>query len=1134
MKRFKQLKEANEKKVVFSFGRFNPPTTGHEKLIKAADAVARAQGADLMIFPSQSEDPKKNPLSFTDKVKFMRKMFRAYSKSISGDKSVKTSFDAITKLYDMGYTNITMVVGGDRVAEFDKLLNKYNGVKGRHGFYEFENGVQIKSAGNRADPDSDEAKEMSADAMSASLLRKIAADGDFELFSKGVPDTLGDTDKRVLFNKIRTGLKLAAINEMFELLFDEMLLSESGEPISEKAPPDDKILKWTEDPKVKSSFKDKYGDKWAEVMYATAWKMYNSKMKEQNEAWNIDEELDEDWAPANINELFAEEFKDYTKKSFEMLRERVKLTEEGEITQAHLNAIEKYADKLFTKVGIDVNFTRHFLDRVNDARNKKQITNAELVRLFKQTYAQYGKKIAQLGPDAEAVLNDIRTDVNMPFVLKWDDKNKELDMVAKTVMRKKDFKTPDTKLVVNGDEHTWKSTGHYTEDGEEWTGDQHYDQESGQVMTGKTHTDASKPLYHYKDLSPEARKKVDATINEGVAQDPDIKDREGSQPKKYYAGDMSKSTKEKRAAHFNKKKSGPAPGDASAETKPSKHTQNYKKMFGELFSELDEEKIAGLVDKAEKSGMPYDILKKVYDRGMAAYKTGHRPGATAQQWAFARVNSFVTKSDGTWGKADADLAAKVRGEEVELEEGFSDVVTATKLVNKYKNTGKEEDALEAIKFGWKWISNPTVRAIVVGAVKGLAEKEGMDWKEVRNFIKKNTGVDVDDVHQQFKECVDVKSLKSIREAYINEVTSNDLPQIGDVDGDGIDDDPYQDIQVRFVPYAVKIKGFPEFFLWSTSISKVRSSIRLTLKRMDDIESIERVTDAEVRSIHRNRAYNPSELRAKDDNLKVRQDAYYRESLEYGTDELVKSYKKATPGELEEAPQWIKQLITQLPGQKDKYQKAAQALIKLQQDEDPKGRHGLEYWASEMMRWTSGSLDARTLAKFARKILATESIFYAVENNQPLHSIYRPHSEMYYELFDVARELNVVSDGLDKYLLESTDIGEFARYDGEYVPLDIPLVEEWIDEEVELNSPKRGGSKKFYVYVKNDKGNVVKVSFGDTSGLKAKIDDPEARASFVARHDCDNKNDKTTPGYWSCRLPMYAKELGLSGGGDFFW
>ena len=144
-----------------------------------------------------------------------------------------------------------------------------------------------------------------------------------------------------------------------------------------------------------------------------------------------------------------------------------------------------------------------------------------------------------------------------------------------------------------------------------------------------------------------------------VKQDKEIKDREGTQPAKYYAKDaegdkMSKSTKQARDRHFAKKKKGPAPGDASAKTKPSKHTKKYDQMFGEA-------QIKGLKNKAEKTGISYSILKQVYDRGMAAYKSGHRPGATAQQWAFARVNSFVTKSKGTWGGADKDLAAKVRG-----------------------------------------------------------------------------------------------------------------------------------------------------------------------------------------------------------------------------------------------------------------------------------------------------------------------------------------------------------------------------------------------------------------------------------------------------------------------------------------
>ena len=150
-----------------------------------------------------------------------------------------------------------------------------------------------------------------------------------------------------------------------------------------------------------------------------------------------------------------------------------------------------------------------------------------------------------------------------------------------------------------------------------------------------------------------------------VKQDKDIKDRKGTQPAKYYAKDaegdeMAKSTKTSRARYFAKqsKKSDddpdaykPAPGDAGAKTKLSKHTKKYKQMFGE--------KIEGLKKKSEKSGIAYGILKKVYDRGMAAWKTGHRPGTTPQQWAFARVNSFIT--GGGARKSDNDLWKRHKG-----------------------------------------------------------------------------------------------------------------------------------------------------------------------------------------------------------------------------------------------------------------------------------------------------------------------------------------------------------------------------------------------------------------------------------------------------------------------------------------
>ena len=117
------------------------------------------------------------------------------------------------------------------------------------------------------------------------------------------------------------------------------------------------------------------------------------------------------------------------------------------ITKKQLDTIERFADKLWAKVGLDIEFTRHFLDRVNDARNKKQITGGEIQRLFRQSYRKHGKKIAALGKGAEAVIKDMETDINMPFVLQID-KGGELDLVAKTVMRKKDFKTSNKKFTV--------------------------------------------------------------------------------------------------------------------------------------------------------------------------------------------------------------------------------------------------------------------------------------------------------------------------------------------------------------------------------------------------------------------------------------------------------------------------------------------------------------------------------------------------------------------------------------------------------------------------------------------------------------------------------------------------------------
>lgn len=260
-----------------------------------------------------------------------------------------------------------------------------------------------------------------------------------------------------------------------------------------------------------------------------------------------------------------------------------------------------------------------------------------------------------------------------------------------------------------------------------------------------------------------------------------------------------------------------------------------------------------------------------------------------------------------------------------------------------------------------------------------------------------------------------------------------------------------------------------------------------------------------------------------------------EALEWGTDDMVSAYKKATPGEFEEDTTLtsLKKMFARTVGRK-KYDVAADILKKVwdrkNKETNNNPRHSLDYYASRVAQSLKG-IETKPLIDIFKRNFATEAYELSIELNMPLHSIYRPHSTSYYLLFNEAREMNLPVEGLDKYLIEQTDIGKWDMFEGQEVPLDIPLVEE---KDVELNKPKRGGSKKFYVYVKNDKGNVVKVSFGDTSGLKAKINDPAARKSFVARHDCENKKDKTKAGYWACRLPMYAKELGLEGGGDFFW
>ena len=196
---FRSYLVEEEKTVFFTFGRMNPPTIGHEKLL---DKLASVAGRNpYKVYLSQSQDPNKNPLTYKEKVKFARKMFPRHARQIMMDTSVKNVFDIASKIYNEGYKNVTMVVGSDRIREFEILLNKYNGKKAKHGFYNFAK-INVVSAGDR-DPDAD-----GAEGMSASKMRAAAKSGDFAQFSQGLPKAVNNAEAKNIYNTVRSRMGL--------------------------------------------------------------------------------------------------------------------------------------------------------------------------------------------------------------------------------------------------------------------------------------------------------------------------------------------------------------------------------------------------------------------------------------------------------------------------------------------------------------------------------------------------------------------------------------------------------------------------------------------------------------------------------------------------------------------------------------------------------------------------------------------------------------------------------------------------------------------------------------------------------------------------------------------------------------
>lgn len=204
--------------LTIAFGRFNPPHLGHLQLMDTAAASAEQEGSDYMIIPSRSQDPKKNPLDPDTKISLMRSMFPQHSERIMNDSSTRTIFDVLKKAHNDGYANVRIVGGADRVKEFNKLANNYNG-----NLYQFDN-IETVSAGDR-DPDSD-----GVEGLSASRMRLAASEGDFKTFRLGMPPEMKPKDVKAVFDTVRASMGIQdQVAEVWEIApkFDQKTLREN-------------------------------------------------------------------------------------------------------------------------------------------------------------------------------------------------------------------------------------------------------------------------------------------------------------------------------------------------------------------------------------------------------------------------------------------------------------------------------------------------------------------------------------------------------------------------------------------------------------------------------------------------------------------------------------------------------------------------------------------------------------------------------------------------------------------------------------------------------------------------------------------------------------------------------------------
>jgi hypothetical protein len=534
MRRFIDLYEAPQT-LVFAFGRFNPPTTGHEKLIKKVASVAGSN--PYRIYPSFTTNPKKDPLPHALKVAYMRKMFPKHRKNIIADTKMKTAIFIAEAVYKEGFKNLIMVVGSDRVKEFSELLTRYNDAPDKSGnqLFKFDS-VKVVSAGER-DPDSE-----GVSGMSASKMRAAAADGDKDLFLTGVPSSFKDGEK--LYRDVRKYMGIREERDMgdmsdFETVRDMYLTGKiwnAGDIVEAKGVTGEVVRKGTN----YLSFVDEDG--------------------KVHKAWLYEITLDE--------RNYRKEYDNYQGTPEQIARR-----------SSRNSARRVMGDK--TKVGMDVGHKDN--DPLNNdpknLRNEDPSKNRREPRL-----REIDEDLMDKYPWLKKAKSYLFTKTHKKGMNKL-----ALKIATEFAKQQNAGKTPNPMNII-----------HDVTKGISDVSDRMVrDYINDLVKQGKLPKDLRAEFEPVNETM--SFKSFVDSIQE-VKQDKDIDDKKGTQPAKYYAGDMAKSTKDKRDAHFRKKKSGPAPGDADAKTKPSVHTKKFKQMFGEVLPDSASQK--DYIDDFEKSDAP--------------------------------------------------------------------------------------------------------------------------------------------------------------------------------------------------------------------------------------------------------------------------------------------------------------------------------------------------------------------------------------------------------------------------------------------------------------------------------------------------------------------------------------------------